>query len=830
MSVIQTLIDRVKDPELRRRLLDEVERMNRRRKFGLVFEEHLPEATPLYDVSIKRGMLVARRTQGEFKEFYVVKDMDGERLICERYDESREQVELEKKEVVAVALFGQAIYPYLKPVDEIKNAPDTALWHTLIEAENYHALQLLSYLYGGKVDCIYIDPPYNTGAKDWKYNNNYVEDTDVYRHSKWLNMMKKRLKLAKKLLNPNDSVLIVTIDEKEFQRLGCLLEEVFSEAHIQMVSIVTNPNGVARDHEMYRVDEFAFFVYLGDAGPVMLDDPLFTSDFHQNQLIEASRKGVEAKKHKIRWERLLRGGSNSDRSHSPGCFYPVYIDPHKSKIVEIGDAILPSDSKDDVEGRDGLVMIWPISEGRQEEKVWQTTPANLRRLCDLGFAKVGAYNRKKDRWTLLYLGKKQRQRIDSGQIIITGRDENDVVHLEGAQTQSIKRYPKTIWNRQLHSAGEYGSRLIKTLLPGREFPFPKSIYAVRDTLKSILAHKPGALIVDFFAGSGTTLHAVNLLNAEDGGQRRCIMVTNNEVSAEEEKRLRAEGFQPTDKEWERLGIARYVCWPRSVCSIKGVDINGQPLTGSYHTCLTTEKEKPRRIKQVTLVADPKALTTLQKKELVALCCQGKLPQSLVKADSSYIVSEEHPCSILFDVAHAEEWLDVLEGQEQITDIFIVTQDNKTFKALKTKVIDLLGNIIVEEPLKRPMADGFAANVKYFKLGFLDKQAVALDRQFRELLPLLWMKAGAIGRCPSLEGTDIPSMMILPTNHFAVLNKEEDYAVFREQMMDMKEIKTIFFITNSTDAFRLMAEPFPWAHTYQLYKDYLENFTINIDKR
>ena len=100
--------------------------------------------------------------------------------------------------------------------DTVCNAPDSDLWHTLIEADNYHALQLLEYLYAGKVDCIYIDPPYNTGARDWKYNNDYVDGADTYRHSKWLSMMEKRLKLAKRLLNPADSVLIVTIDEKEY--------------------------------------------------------------------------------------------------------------------------------------------------------------------------------------------------------------------------------------------------------------------------------------------------------------------------------------------------------------------------------------------------------------------------------------------------------------------------------------------------------------------------------------------------------------------------------------------------------------------------------------
>ncbi|MGM9573792.1 MAG: DNA methyltransferase [Hominicoprocola sp.] len=132
----------------------------------------------------------------------------------------------------------------------------------IIEGDNLQALYLLEKTHRGKVDCIYIDPPYNTGARDWKYNNDYVDGNDLYRHSKWLSMMKNRLQLAKHLLNPADSILIVTIDEKEYLRLGCLLEELFPTAKIQMVSSVINSKGVARD-EFFRVNEYLFFVRLG---------------------------------------------------------------------------------------------------------------------------------------------------------------------------------------------------------------------------------------------------------------------------------------------------------------------------------------------------------------------------------------------------------------------------------------------------------------------------------------------------------------------------------------------------------------------------------------
>lgn len=237
MAAINDLISQIQDETLRNRIQEEVSKMAKQKKFGLVFEEHMPESTPLYDMPIKRGCNVMRRDSKDDKSIYVVLRVEGDTAVCVKPEQKDEAVTFDLKDIVRVAEFGESIYPYLKPLDSVCNAPDSDLWHTLIEADNYHALQLLEYLYAGKVDCIYIDPPYNTGAKDWKYNNDYVDGNDAYRHSKWLSFMQRRLKLAKKLLNPADSVLIVTIDEKEYLHLGCLLEEMFPEAQIQMVSL-----------------------------------------------------------------------------------------------------------------------------------------------------------------------------------------------------------------------------------------------------------------------------------------------------------------------------------------------------------------------------------------------------------------------------------------------------------------------------------------------------------------------------------------------------------------------------------------------------------------
>ena len=233
--------------------------------------------------------------------------------------------------LVCVAQFGEPIYPYLQPLDTVCNAPDSDLWHTLIEADNYHALQLLEYLYAGKVDCIYIDPPYNKeDSKDWKYNCNYVDKNDTFRHSKWLSMMQKRLRLAKGLLNPNDSVLIVTIDDTEYLHLGCLLEEVFPEAKITMVSSVINPAGKAKKGgvDFSRTDEYIYFLQFG------------------NSVVLPEVRDVS--KTPIAWETFRRHSlANGRGKHGVGAcgpnqFYAIYVDNKTKKIVEFGEPLPPA--------------------------------------------------------------------------------------------------------------------------------------------------------------------------------------------------------------------------------------------------------------------------------------------------------------------------------------------------------------------------------------------------------------------------------------------------------------------------------------------------------
>lgn len=183
MARIEDEIGKIADPVLRATLFDEVKKLKAEKRFGLVFEDHLPELVPVYNAYIKARSTVARRGRNFSETFRVVRVHEGIADV-EKNGGSRESIPVE--ELTVVRRFGEPIYPALRPFDRVKNGDTSQPHHILIEADNYHALQLLEYCYFGIVDCIYIDPPYNTGAKDWKYNNDYVDGNDTWRHSKWL--------------------------------------------------------------------------------------------------------------------------------------------------------------------------------------------------------------------------------------------------------------------------------------------------------------------------------------------------------------------------------------------------------------------------------------------------------------------------------------------------------------------------------------------------------------------------------------------------------------------------------------------------------------------
>src|SRR3989344_6473453 len=205
----------------------------------------------------------------------------------------------------------------------------------LIEGDNYHALSVLNYTHKGKIDVIYIDPPYNTGNKDWKYNNDYVDNNDMFRHSKWVSMMNNRLKLAKKLLSKK-GVLICAIDDNENATLGLLLQEIFPDREIVGVVVVHNPAGVQGKNFSY-IHEFAYFVIPKNGshiGKTTRDEDLISP--------------------------LRDWGGTSARKLAKNCFYPIIV--KEDKIVGFGE-VCPADFHPkfaNIKQKDGSIFVYPI--------------------------------------------------------------------------------------------------------------------------------------------------------------------------------------------------------------------------------------------------------------------------------------------------------------------------------------------------------------------------------------------------------------------------------------------------------------------------------------
>jgi adenine-specific DNA-methyltransferase len=567
------LLARVDDPALRADLGAHIDRIRAKRTFGLVFESHLPERIRLPEHPIRVGVKVACRDDTDSAAFQVLRIHDAKATVRKlrhpdggmlSADELAAAVdeEVDVDALVVIADFGEHVYPGLRRLGAVTRGGDKPA-HVVIEGENYHVLEALQFTHAGKVDCIYIDPPYNTGARDWKYDNHYVDETDDYRHSKWLAFLERRLKLAKELLNPRSSVLIVTIDEKEYLRLGLLLEQAFHGVKVQMVSSIINPAGTGRQNEFSRTNEYLFFVVIGNA---VIQPMLATTDDEVP----------------VEWEPFRRRDLESRRGTSKGGrsqFYPVYVERESRRIVGTGEPLPPEQDRNTAPGREGCAAVFPVREDGTEMN-WALTRDEFERRLSKGYARVGRHQPGgPQEYVLSYLRTGPISDIESERAVLAGtRADGSVI---ARYPTGKQRMPLTQWDFSSHDAQRYGTTLLQSFVPGRRFPFPKSLYAVEDAIRVAVGHKLNATVLDFFGGSGTTAHAVARLNRQDGGRRQSILVTNNEVSANEAAALGRMGLRPGDQEWEALGIFEHITRPRITAAITGMTPEGVAVKGVY---------------------------------------------------------------------------------------------------------------------------------------------------------------------------------------------------------------------------------------------------------
>mgnify|MGYP000020588725 FL=1 len=686
MSRLTELISQTKskDPQLGADLEREFKALSSRREFGLNFERHRPEIVELPNRMIRKGdkvrVLPERgSTKKNDQQLWLVKKIKKNKKVSIATLESTTKEEKETKEssiddLIVIAEFQDYIYPGLVSTGKVENGDDKP-YHTVINGENYHALKALTFTHKGKIDAIYIDPPYNSGARDWKYNNDYVESEDNYRHSKWLAFMERRLLIAKDLLDPDNSVLIVTIDEKEYLRLGMLLEQVFSEANIQMVTSVISPFGVARPSGLSRVEEYIYYVALGDA-------KLGAPNDSRVLLAREDEKQVDLNKNtETFWYSLMRAGSNSTRKRSPGCFYPIYTD-EDGVFHSIGNALHRELDRKKVEHPKGLVPNWPINQNG-DEAVWQVSPENAVKLFEKGFARTGRYDKKLNRYSITYLREGTISRLASGDLKF---DKSGKIEVVKESTNS----GRTVWAFSSHNATSHGTKLLKKILPDRKFPYPKSLYAVEDTLRVCLKEKPNATVLDFFAGSGTTAHAIMRLNKQDNGNRVSISVTNNEVSADEQDDLRKKGLRPGDSDWEKWGVCDYITKPRINSVISGISSVKKEIVGDYkYNDLFPLKEGLKENSEFFTLTYETPISinyNLAFEQIAPLLwmragSKGKRIDSIPV--SGWAVADSY--GVLFDLDKSSEFYKAINAQTNIKIAYIVTDDDRRYQSIAKRL-------------------------------------------------------------------------------------------------------------------------------------------------
>ena len=707
MAKIDELIAQVSDGKLRDDLASAAADLRRRKRFGLVYEEHIPETVLLAaEAGLRPGATVVIRTEPHSKIRWTVEQVSKGKATITDGTTGRT---VEIANLLVVKPFGEPVFPVLRAAAETISRGGGKPFHAVVNGENFHALQLLLFDYEHQVDMIYIDPPYNTGEPDWTYNNQFVDENDSWRHSKWLSFMEKRLRLSKRLLKP-DGVLVVTIDEHEIYHLGLLLEELFPEARRQMVTIVTNAAGVTQGG-FSRVEEYAIFCFLGSARPVASADDLLSDE---------SRTTNKAPV----WFSFIRyGGINALPSRRPNLVYPIAINDATNRIVKTGRTLkdrvqagevsgdLNAWRPDPTEAIDGFPVIWPF---RKDGSIstWQYNPENLAKLVADGFVRVRPQKNGPggNKFSISYIKRGNQEKIRAGEIATEGREaDNGPYIVDDPEWFGV---PKTVWRRTRHDAGKWGSRTLRELLGSVNFDYTKSPYAVLDTLRAVVGDKRDALVVDYFAGSGTTLHSLAMLNAEDGGARHCVLVTNNQVDEATSQRLNQQGLYVGDDEFESHGIARAVTFPRVRAALTGMRADGTPIDGQY--------------------------------------------QSGAK-----------------------------------------------------------------------IADGFQENSAFFDLVYDDPDRIEVGQRLEDILPTLWLAAGAVGNPNALVATD---KWVMPSDSpFAVLLDEDVYREFLAEIRQRTDLTHVWLVTDSEAAFAQMRSRLPKELAVgMLYRDYLRNFRINVE--
>lgn len=644
MAHIDDLVKQISDPQLRAALAQQVATLTSRKQFGLVFQEHSPESVRLPQQRIRTGDKVELRESKESATFHVISTKASlEVATVIELDESSETVgepqEMLKTDLVVVKPFGDPVYPGLRQVGEAGIAKPGQPTHVVINGENYHALQALEYTHAGKVDLIYIDPPYNTGAADWKYNDKYIDGSDSYRHSKWLSFMDKRLRIAKSLLK-DTGVIVLAIDDNEHHRLRMLADQVFGEQNF--LSNITWQGNIKNDAKFSGGGADYMLIYSKDKERLVEFGRTWREKKEGlDQILEAGKhcwnnsKGnpIEATEQMKKWWLTKKS------DFSPGLIEYKFIDEEgfvysKSRTVDFPGGGGPKyDVMHPITGN----LIKPPSNG------WRASESTMKEWIKEGILIFDESDQK--------LPTIKRRLVD-----------NDIA----APYPTFKADRRGAANRLSKMLGE------------KRFPFPKDDLILSRWFRMIAPKD--AVIVDFFAGSGTTAESVIRLNAEDGGTRQAILVTNNELAKTEDSALRKRGFIPGDAEYEAMGVFHHVTKPRISTVLTGVREDGSKYSDGIDGQdaaffdLTYEDEN-----LISLGNKFDAIAPLLWMQAGATGTMIRNVSDVSRGGNGYEVPVDGTYAVIFDTDTAGKA--ITELHDGIKQVFVVTDSDNDFRAV-----------------------------------------------------------------------------------------------------------------------------------------------------
>ncbi len=636
---LDVLLAKVVEPRLRAELTAEVAALRSTKRFGLVFEEHLPETVRLPQAQVRRGVTVQHRDAPDGPLLSVTRVKDGvARLVDADGVESSEDV----ANLVVVRTFGQPIHPGLELLEQIERGPVDAPHHLVINAENHHALEMLRFTHRGAVDVIYIDPPYNTG-NEFVYNDKRVGADDAFRHSKWLSFMDRRLRLARPLLKPT-GVIIVAIGDDEHAHLRLLMDQVFGARNF--ISDVVWQGGRKNDSRYVSNGADYMLIYARD------DEALQGAGTRwrekkpgvEEALAAASRiwdeaggDHGEATRHWRAWlKEFKRGGTSSD-----AVTRFVSLDGEGRPVRTDADLRSPNPRPNLQYDLMHPVTGKPV---RRHPNGWRYSRDTMTEMIRRGLVSFGPDH-------------------------TTGA--GGVSYLDTMDTQVAE----SVFVRDRNPSGRH----LRDLLGEARFQNPKDHNVLMRWIGLVTQSNPDAVVLDFFAGSGSTAEAVLRLNAGDGGRRQSVVVTNNEVDAKTAKSLSKKGLRPGDDEWEAAGIFHHVTKPRVSTVVTGKRQDGSTYSEGLDANVTFAQMTYQDPDRVSLGMAFTAVAPLlwAKAGAIGPVIDAPTPGFACPDGATY--------AVLFDVGAWAGLVNHLEVHPDVRTVFVVTDSDAAYRQVTSEL-------------------------------------------------------------------------------------------------------------------------------------------------